>query len=74
MRATQRLGLDYAGVDLVVAARGPEVLEVNGTPSFRGIWEATGRDMAAAIVAHALGARKPAAVSFGARRAAGIVT
>jgi tetrahydromethanopterin:alpha-L-glutamate ligase len=50
LRATRALGLDYSGVDLLVGARGPEVIEVNGTPSFRGILQATGRDMAAAIV------------------------
>lgn len=50
VRATRTLGLDYAGVDLLVGPRGPEVLEVNGTPSFRGIWRATGRDMAPLIV------------------------
>jgi ribosomal protein S6--L-glutamate ligase len=52
LRATRAVGLDYSGVDLLVGARGPEVIEVNGTPSFRGIYEATGRDMAPAIVAH----------------------
>ncbi len=54
--ACRAVGLDYAGVDLVVGARGPEVLEVNGTPSFRAIYDASGRDMAEAIVAYALDA------------------
>jgi tetrahydromethanopterin:alpha-L-glutamate ligase len=54
VRATRALGLDYSGVDLLVGPRGPEVIEVNGTPAFRGVWEATGRDMAPAIVAHAI--------------------
>jgi tetrahydromethanopterin:alpha-L-glutamate ligase len=51
--ATRAVGLDYSGVDLLIGARGVQVIEVNGTPSFRGIYEATGRDMAPAIVAHA---------------------
>ena len=51
--ATRAVGLDYSGVDLLVGRRGVEVIEVNGTPSFRGIFEATGRDMAPAIVEHA---------------------
>jgi RimK family alpha-L-glutamate ligase len=55
VRATRAIGLDYAGVDLMVGARGAQVLEVNGTPSFRALWEATGRDMAVAIVDHAVG-------------------
>jgi ribosomal protein S6--L-glutamate ligase len=54
VRAACTLGLDYAGVDLLVTAGGPQVIEVNGTPSFRGVNQATGRDMAQAIVAHAL--------------------
>ena len=53
LRATRVLGLDYSGVDLLIGPRGPEVIEVNGTPSFRSIYEATGRDMAPAIVDHA---------------------
>jgi RimK family alpha-L-glutamate ligase len=55
VQACRAVGLDYAGVDLVVGARGPEVLEVNGTPSFRAIYDLSGCDMAPAIVAHALG-------------------
>jgi ribosomal protein S6--L-glutamate ligase len=54
IRAAQAIGLDYAGVDLLVTERGPLVLEVNGTPSFRAVEEATGRDVAAAIVEHAI--------------------
>jgi glutathione synthase/RimK-type ligase-like ATP-grasp enzyme len=54
VRATEAIGLDYAGVDLVETARGPLVLEVNGTPLFQGIFEATAVDVAPAIVAHAL--------------------
>jgi RimK family alpha-L-glutamate ligase len=51
--ATRAVGLDYSGVDLLVGSGGTEVIEVNGTPSFRGIFETTGRDMAQLIVAHA---------------------
>ncbi|MGZ3427272.1 MAG: ATP-grasp domain-containing protein [Polyangia bacterium] len=51
--ATRAVKLDYSGVDLLVGKHGPEVIEVNGTPSFRGIFDVTGRDMAAAIVDHA---------------------
>ncbi|BDG06563.1 RimK family alpha-L-glutamate ligase [Anaeromyxobacter oryzae] len=49
------LGLDYAGVDLVIGDDGPTVIEVNGNPSWRGILEATGLDMADAIAEHVLG-------------------
>jgi ribosomal protein S6--L-glutamate ligase len=53
--ATAALGLDYAGVDLVAGARGTTVLEVNGNPSWQGIQEATGLDMAEVIAEHVLG-------------------
>lgn len=55
VRAAELLGLDYAGVDLLDTDRGPVVLEVNGTPLFRGLFEATGRDVAGDIVDHTLG-------------------
>lgn len=54
VRASRALGLDYSGVDLLVTADGPVVIEVNGTPAFRGVNEATGDDMAVALVAHAV--------------------
>jgi tetrahydromethanopterin:alpha-L-glutamate ligase len=49
------VGLDYAGVDLVIGDGGPTVIEVNGNPSWRGILEATGLDMTEAIAEHVLG-------------------
>jgi RimK family alpha-L-glutamate ligase len=52
VRATQALGLDYAGVDLIEAESGPVILEVNGTPGWLGLEAATGCDVAAAIVDH----------------------
>ncbi|HEX9243579.1 MAG TPA: RimK family alpha-L-glutamate ligase [Anaeromyxobacter sp.] len=53
--AAVALGLDYAGVDLVPSGEGATVLEVNGNPSWRGILEATGLDMAEVIAEHVLG-------------------
>lgn len=52
--ATRAVGLDYSGVDLLVGSDGVAVIEVNGTPSFRAIYEATGRDMAPLVVEHAI--------------------
>ncbi|MFB6135268.1 MAG: RimK/LysX family protein [Halobacteriaceae archaeon] len=40
--ATETLGLDYAGVDLVEGTDGWYVLEVNPTAGFRGLFRATG--------------------------------
>ena len=53
--AAAALRLDYAGVDLVPTGGGATVLEVNGNPSWRGILEATGLDMAEVIAEHVLG-------------------
>jgi tetrahydromethanopterin:alpha-L-glutamate ligase len=50
--ATRALGLDWAGVDIALGTEGPTVIEVNGNPSWRGILEATGKDMAEAIAEH----------------------
>lgn len=55
VRAARTLGLDYAGVDLMVFDGGAAtVIEVNGTPHFEKVERATGRDMARALVAWAV--------------------
>src|SRR3954451_15953275 len=52
VRAAGALDADYAGVDLLRAADGREyVIEVNGIPGWRGLEQATGVDVAAALVA-----------------------
>ncbi len=53
-QAAAALGLDYAGVDIVTGAGGPTVIEVNGNPSWHGLFEATGDDMAEPIAEHVL--------------------
>jgi len=45
-RATDVVGLDYAGVDIVQGVDGHYVLEVNPTAGFKGLFEATGRSPA----------------------------
>ena len=63
LRAAAAVGADYAGVDVLPARDGSlYVLEVNGIPGWQGLQQATGLDVAAAIVAHLEGV-KPAAGS-----------
>ncbi|WP_227354017.1 RimK family alpha-L-glutamate ligase [Haladaptatus salinisoli] len=45
-RATEIVGLDYAGVDLIEGHDGWHVLEVNPTAGFKGLYKATGRSAA----------------------------
>jgi ribosomal protein S6--L-glutamate ligase len=49
-RAARILGLNVAGVDLVRTAKGPAVLEVNGSPGLEGIEAATGENIAGRII------------------------
>jgi len=55
LRAARAVGADYAGVDLIPALDGTVyVIEVNGIPGWQGLQEATGLDVAGAIVDHLL--------------------
>jgi RimK family alpha-L-glutamate ligase len=67
VEAAEVLGADYAGVDVLRAPDGREyVLELNGIPGWRGLQEATGADVAGALVAHVealLSAAPPAPLS-----------
>lgn len=53
--AADALGLGHCGVDLVVEDAGPVVLEVNPTPGFLRLEQATGIDVAREIVRGAIG-------------------
>jgi ribosomal protein S6--L-glutamate ligase len=50
IRAAQIMGLRIAGVDMLEAEEGPQVLEVNSSPGLEGIEKATGEDVASAIM------------------------
>ena len=53
LRAAATIGADYAGVDLLPSRDGTVlVLEVNGIPGWQGLKQATGIDVAGAIVEH----------------------
>ena len=51
--AAQALGLEVAGVDYLESREGPKVIEVNASPGFQGLEQATGADVAAEVVAYA---------------------
>jgi RimK family alpha-L-glutamate ligase len=54
IEAARAIGADYAGVDLLPARDGTVyVLEINGIPGWQGLQQATGIDVARAIVDHA---------------------
>ncbi len=50
VRAAQIMGLRLAGVDMLEGERGPQVMEVNSSPGLEGIENATGVDVAGAII------------------------
>lgn len=53
-QATDVVGLDYAGVDIVEGNDGYYILEVNPTAGFKGLFEATGRSPAPFIARQAI--------------------
>ena len=57
-KASKILGLIYAGVDILETKDGPVLLEVNGSPSWQGLQNASGINVADLIVKHAIGYMK----------------
>lgn len=53
LQAVQRLGLDYAGVDLIRSHRGPLLLEVNPCPGLEGIEKWSQMNIAKEIIQYA---------------------
>ena len=54
-KAARAIGATYCGVDLLETRHGLSVIEVNGTPSGKGIFDALGIDVTEAIADHAIG-------------------
>jgi tetrahydromethanopterin:alpha-L-glutamate ligase len=54
INASRAVGTVYCGVDLLETKDGPKVIEVNGTPSGKGIYEALGVDVTEAIARYIL--------------------
>ena len=53
VKAARVVGLDIAAVDLLEAAGGPMVFDVNSSPGLKGLEKATGKDLALPIVGRA---------------------
>jgi ribosomal protein S6--L-glutamate ligase len=56
VRAARLIGLEICGVDMLEGLAGPRVMELNSSPGFEGLERATRKDIAGAIIAHALSA------------------
>ncbi len=54
VESARLIGLEVCGVDMLEGKTGPKVMELNSSPGFEGIEQATGEDVAAAVVRHAL--------------------
>ena len=52
LQATQVMGLQVAGVDMLPTERGPLILEVNASPGLEGIEGVTGVDVAGEIISY----------------------
>ncbi|MEA3165268.1 MAG: ribosomal protein S6--L-glutamate ligase, partial [Thermoplasmata archaeon] len=53
LEATRALGLQVAGVDYLESRDGPKVIEVNASPGFEGLEQATEKDIAGEVVRYA---------------------
>ena len=54
VKAAKTIGLSVCGVDMLEGKTGPKVMELNSSPGFEGLESATKKDIAGAIVRHAL--------------------
>jgi ribosomal protein S6--L-glutamate ligase len=54
VQAARIIGLEVAGVDMLEGHAGPRLMEINSSPGFEGLEGATSRDIAGAIIDHAL--------------------
>jgi len=52
VHAARRLGLEIAGVDMMIGRTGALILEVNSSPGFEGIEKATRLNVAGAMIRH----------------------
>ncbi len=55
VEAARIMELQVAGVDMLESRTGPKVIEINSSPGFEGLEQATGTDIAGTLIDHALG-------------------
>lgn len=60
VQAAKAMGLEVAGVDYLESNQGPKIIEVNSSPGFQGIEQATRADIAGAVIDHAIRMAKEA--------------
>ncbi len=73
LRATEVMGLQLAGVDMLESRGGPKIIEINSSPGFEGLERWSGIDIAAAIIDYASSFARRAVRRRSVRRAAGPV-
>lgn len=54
LKATEVMGLQVAGVDLLESNSGPKVIEINSSPGFEGLEAATGKNIAMEILSYGI--------------------
>ncbi len=54
IKAAEAVGVEIAGVDLIMVETEPYVIEVNASAGFRGLLEAIGKNAADSIAEYAL--------------------
>ncbi|HVO31613.1 MAG TPA: 30S ribosomal protein S6--L-glutamate ligase [bacterium] len=70
IEATRVVGLQIAGVDMLVGKDGPKVMEINSSPGFEGLEKATGKDVARMLVDFAAEYARPVVRPYSGRAVA----
>jgi len=58
VRGAKSVGVEIAGVDMIMSPDGPYTIEVNASPGFRGLMKATDVDVPGKIIDYAVGKAK----------------
>ena len=58
VRAAEAVGVEIAGIDMILSKEGPYFIEVNASPGFKGLMKATDTDVPGKMVEYAVGKAK----------------